>query len=773
MAQSVDLEQFGQKQPLKVTGNLSANSVYYNSNQNNARDPFTYFLQGSLNVQWYSFNIPISYSYTNQGENLDYQLPFNFNRLSLHPKYKWITGHIGDVSMTFSPYTLNGHQFTGGGVELTPKGKFKVSAMTGRLLKATPDDEDPRTVPAYKRMGYGLKAEYETERYSVGVIGFYAKDAMSSIDSVPEQKKVLPKENLVLSIEGAYKINHNLDVFVEYATSALTQDLRAQKSSGRSRNLAGLLFNNKVSTEYYSALRAGTNYAFDQSTIGITYERIEPGYQTLGSYYFNNDFENITLNGATSVIDNLLNLSFNVGYQRDDLNNKKDNATSRMVGSINATATINERLNVTGSYSNFRTFTNVKVNQFDNINDDNLLDNHLDTLDYKQLSQTAMLGVNYVLSQKENIQQSINFNYNVNDVANKQNGVVRIGDASIFHNLNTAYSVGFPKHQLNITGAVNATFNSIGREDAMTIGPTLSVNKRFLANKLNTGLSSSYNITDNTAGKITTANIRAQAAYLLLERHHINLSLIQLFRNSDYQLKTGGLSELTATLGYNYSFNLPPKFKREKKDKVFNFSYREYYFEGVHDSISPQVVLVSKKEKFRSILKIKGIKSNLRFLEEIIYETENQSDKKYKQAAIDYLKYLYDHNDFLDTYNDLAFKGLKKLYLEAVELNYRVEREYFVLLAKVNSAETPNQKDIDNLKLKEKQFVAHTYMMEQLKTINFEDILNDNPPFKLFKDQYISKVFLMLENGKSREEIQTYLEIRFADMYHEKALKGM
>jgi len=61
-------------------------------------------------------------------------------------------------------------------------------------------------------------------------------------------------------------------------------------------------------------------------------------------------------------------------------------------------------------------------------------------------------------------------------------------------------------------------------------------------------------------------------------------------------------------------------------------------------------------------------------------------------------------------------------------------------------------------------------MMEQLQTIHFDDILNDNPPFKIFKDNHISKVFAMLENGKSREEIQTYLEIQFADMYHKKAL---
>ncbi|WP_417443582.1 hypothetical protein [Joostella sp.] len=772
-AQSVDLEQFNQEKPLKVSGNIAANSVYYNSNQNNAREPFTYFLQGGINVSLYTFSMPISYSFTNQGKSLNYQLPFNFNRLSLHPKYKWVTGHIGDVNMNFSSYTLSGHQFTGGGVDLTPEGDFEISAMAGRLLKATEDTEDPRTVPAFKRMGYGIKTSYEKRKYTIGIIGFYAKDKINSIDSVPEQKRVLPKENLVLSVEGSYKITNNLDVFGTYASSAITQDLRAQEGNGGKGGLAGLLFNSKVSTEYYTAFKTGVNYKFDQSSVGVAYERIDPGYETLGAYYFNNDFENITLNAATVAFNNKVNLSFNIGYQRDDLKNQKENASSRFVGAVNASANLSERLSINGSYSNFRTYTNVKVNQFENINDDNLLDNNLDTLDYKQLSQNAMLGINYMLSKKENLQQNIAFNYNVSDVANEQNGIVRIGDASIFHNINTAYTLTFPKQQLNATAAFNATLNSIGREDATTLGPTLNVNKRFFDSKLNAGISSSYNISSNQAGSTNIANIRANAAYVLLKRHMINLSLIQLFRSNNYQPQTNGLKEFTATLGYNYSFNLPPKFKRKRKDKIFNFSYREYYFEGAHDSISTEVVAVSREDKFSAILKIKGIKENLSFLEEVIYQSENSSDKEYKQTAIAYLKYLYDHKDFLDTYNELTFKGLKKLYTEAVEMDYVVEREYFSAQAKVNSAETNSDKAIEDLHLKEKRYVAHSWMMKQLQTIHYDDILNNDPPFDTFKEKYISKVFKMLENGKSREDIQTYLEIQFADMYHKQALKEM
>ena len=116
IAQTVDLETLGKGKAFKVNGSFSSNGVFYASDQEVGREPFTYFLQGNLNIGMYQFSMPISYSYSNQGEQLNYNLPINLNRLSLHPKYKWVQGHVGNVAMTFSPYTLNAHQFTGGGV---------------------------------------------------------------------------------------------------------------------------------------------------------------------------------------------------------------------------------------------------------------------------------------------------------------------------------------------------------------------------------------------------------------------------------------------------------------------------------------------------------------------------------------------------------------------------------------------------------------------------------------------------------------------------------
>jgi hypothetical protein len=549
-AQNVDVSSVGKGRVFKVSGGVSANSVFYNSNQDVGRENFTYFLHGNLNVQSYQFTMPISYSYSNQGGTLDYELPFNFNRLSLHPKYKWIEAHIGDVAMSFSPYTLNGHQFTGVGVDLSPKGAIKISAMTGRLLKATEDTEDARTIPSFSRMGYGLKVGYSKEKYAITVIGFYAKDKLNSITAVPDEKDITPKENLVVSLDGSYKFSEGLELKAAYASTAITQDIRADKTNGKGEGIAGLLFNNRASTEYYKAFNAGLDYSFKKFSVGAAYERIDPGYETLGAYFFNNDFENITLKTSAVLFKDKLNLTFNIGYQRDDLENQKEQASTRSIGSVNASFTASKKLSITASYSNHSTFTNTKVNQFDVINDDNLLDNITDELDYKQLSQNANIAVNYVISKKEDMHQNLNVNYSLADVSNEQGGIVRIGDASTFHNINTSYTLGLPKRSMSITTVVNGTLNTIGREEATTWGPTVSIRKKFLKNRLNTGFSTSYNTSNNKSGRTSVTSLRANVSYVYEKKHNFNLSAIQMFKT----LTTTSTQDVTITFGYNYSF---------------------------------------------------------------------------------------------------------------------------------------------------------------------------------------------------------------------------
>ncbi len=769
--QSLDYDAIKNAKPFKVSGQISASGVYYTSNLNQSREPFTYFLQGVLNVSIYSFSVPVSYSFSNQGENLGYQLPFDFNRISLHPKYKWITGHIGNVNMTFSPYTLSAHQFTGAGVDLAPPGAFKISAMSGRLLKATEDNQDARTVPAFNRMGYGIKTRYEKERYSLGLIGFYAKDDINSLDSIPETKGVLPQENLVVSLEGEVKLGKSFSIQAEYATTAITKDTRAEEINTSELSPLAIFFDNRASTEYYNAIRTRFGYTISGANLGVGYERIDPGYETLGAYFFNNDFENITLDASNTFFKDKLSLALNIGYQRDDLDNLKANNTNRTVGSLNATLVVSERLNIAGSYSNFSTFTNIKPNQFDEINDGNLLDEQIEDLDYKQLSQTATLTVSYVLSNKKNSRQNLTTNYSLNDVSNEQGGIVRLGDASTFHNMNIGHTIDFSERNLNINTSINGTYNTIGREESTTWGPILSVSKRYFDKTLNTRISASYNSSNSATSNTNITNFRGAVTYILQEQHNFSLNAIQLFRNGG---NNGNLSEFTATFGYNYAFGVKkPKInfrKKQKKPKEDNDSiriqYRKYRYEGIPKEITPALLALPKKEGFAHIIKDK--KGRLTELGEQLKETEEKDKRVYKEIAINYLKSMDQYFDFAEFYNQKMYEAYLKLINEAKEIDRQIRDEFTVLSGKINSAEKKDPKDLERQKLLEKRYESHKKLLKSLLVWNLrpQDIENPKGDIKILKMRNASKVFSMYQNKKSEAHIITFIEIRLADLFH-------
>ena len=788
IAQNVNLEQVLTGKPFNLAGAVSANTVYYNSNQTGGRLPFTYFVQGALTVSSYQFAMPISYSYSNQGDNFNYQIPFKFNRLSLHPKYKWIQGHIGDVSMNFSSYTLSGHQFTGAGLELSPKGGFKLSTMYGRLLKATEDNGDPRTIPAFERNGYGAKLSYEKQKYKLGIIGFYAKDKLNSIDVIPEEKGVTPKENLVLSFEGMYKITQNLSFKAAYASSALTQDLRAT-SIDTSTGIAGSIFNNTSSTEYYNALKTSFDYTFSKSSIGLAYERIDPGYETLGAYFFNNDFENITVNATTTLFKDKVNLSFNIGYQRDDLNKQKETATSRTVGAVNANIKASEKLQITGSYSNFSTFTNLKPNQFDIINDDNLLDNERDTYDYKQLSQNANINLNYTLTKREDLNQNINFNYALADVSNEQGGIVRLGDASTFHNINAAYILAYPKSTLTISPAINATYNTIGREDALTWGPTLMISKKFFEKALSISFASSYNKTTNQNSSKSVVNFRANARYTYNKKHNFNLSAVQLFKSGNNSIQS-----LTITFGYNYSFNLV-KIKKKKKqkskihkekqvqaktkedkvsiskdktDKKIKINFKEFHFADSISKVKKAVLKIDMEDRFKEIKNIKSVSKNINQFKDALNKQQNK--KEFKKEVIKYLEYLERVNKNKKAYNRLVLKSLNKLYNEADKLTYSLQENFKSLVGNINKKENKTEEDTNLIITKEKQLKAHLWMISQLENTTITDVKNDKGLLKDFKDENIENIFRMINEKQNEEQLLNNIESKLIKFYHNKAL---
>lgn len=558
--QNIDLENIKKnvtgtiknKKPWKISGGINASSVFYTGNAGSGREPFNYFINGSVAFTMYGITVPASFSFTNRGFSYQYKLPNLPNRLSLHPRYKWITGHVGDVAMTFSPYTLSGHQFTGVGVELSPRGNWKYSLMYGQLQRAVELDTTTRgSLASYRRRGAGAKIMYEKDKFRIGASVFQAMDDVNSLRLKPDSMQIYPQKNTAVSFEIALPVAKNFVLQTEVGMSALTRDVRAPKfnDSTGSGDWLQKVFGGKASTNFYRALKSQLNYTIGSSSIGVGYERIDPGYQTLGAYYFNNDLENITANFAQSLFKGKVNLSGNIGFQRDDLKHEKTGGSQRVVSAVNINYNASEKLTTTLTYSNFQTYTNVKP-QFQYINQLTPYDN-LDTLNFRQLSQNANLNVNYIVGNDKNRPQNLNLNFGFQDSFDEQGGIISKGNASQFYNFAGSFSRTNVKKALSLVGALNLTYNTIGKNQILTWGPTVMTNKQFFSNTVKTGASLSYNISQpDTGPAIQVMSFRMNAGYVFKKKHNISLTGVGMLRTA----QQGSQHDITGTLAYNYSF---------------------------------------------------------------------------------------------------------------------------------------------------------------------------------------------------------------------------
>lgn len=545
-----DLSSIGKTNPVNYSGGISVNQIGYASNrEGNQRDPYSYFIAGNLNLDLYGWSVPLSFSFSNQ--SLSFQQPFN--QYSLHPTYKWVTAHLGWASMEFSPYTLSGHLFRGAGIELSPEGKFSAKAMWGRLNAPVQPDSALQIPAVYRRVGYGLSMSYTDEGDQLTFSLFQAGDDSSSINTTA-YTEAYPEENLVLGLSGQKQLFNRLLLKGEIARSAITRNRSLNEVAHRGIfRLFSPLMQANESTNYYTAYNAAINYQGSFYTVGLGYERIDPEYRTHGAYYFNNDLENISINSNAALLSGKINLGFNIGLQKNNLNDEKLSSMNRTVASATIAYAASDRLNFNGSYSNFQTFTNIRP-QFDLINQLTPYDN-LDTLNFTQITQNANLAVNFALQTDKERRQALSANLSYQDAADKQGGESSYAGTQ-FYNGNLGYNLSITPQSLTVSAGVNYSRNQLDTLATITQGPTLSLAKGFFQKKLRTTLSYNWNESFRAGDKLSSIqSVRAGASYTIRKLHNLSLNLVGIQRSSSTAENTNEFKEFTATLGYSFSFS--------------------------------------------------------------------------------------------------------------------------------------------------------------------------------------------------------------------------
>src|SRR4051812_8689127 len=107
---SQQLDNLSGQKPVTVSGNVDLRGIAYSASGIPARrKPFSYILSGNTNIGFYGFDIPLSFTVSEQDRSFSQP----FNQFGLSPRYKWLTLHFGYRNLSFSPYTLDGYTMLG------------------------------------------------------------------------------------------------------------------------------------------------------------------------------------------------------------------------------------------------------------------------------------------------------------------------------------------------------------------------------------------------------------------------------------------------------------------------------------------------------------------------------------------------------------------------------------------------------------------------------------------------------------------------------------
>ncbi|WP_462248836.1 PKD domain-containing protein [Ekhidna sp.] len=314
LAQDVDLEEVSKADPIKVSGSISAlNRFYFASGIEDRQENYIWTLSGRLNFSIFGVAVPLSGTLTSQ--NSDFSQPYN--RLSIKPSYKWAKAHIGYSNMTYSSYTLAGHTFLGGGVELNP-GKLRFAANYGRFATAIPLDRPTNQpfVPSFNRIGYGGKIGYGDDSNYIDFMYFSAKDQMDSWETIPDSSSVKPSENLVLGTAWKVSKFKNLTFAGEFARSAFTTDVR-DEAIGQNPLFSTFGFKTRASTAFRNAFKSSLSYRISNHTASGTYPIVLTATNAEGCSASQTQY--YTIDKPTAVIDAPDTLCLDLSYRFSEL----------------------------------------------------------------------------------------------------------------------------------------------------------------------------------------------------------------------------------------------------------------------------------------------------------------------------------------------------------------------------------------------------------------------------------------------------------------------
>jgi hypothetical protein len=546
---SQDLGSIASQKPFILNGGVQLRGIYYNaSGIANRQTPLSYILSGNLNTRIYGISIPVSFTFSEQDRS--FRQPFN--QFGLSPHYKWITVHLGYRNINFSPYTLAGYTMLGAGIELNP-GKFRFGFMYGRLNRATTIDTTTQSlVPvSFSRKAFACKIGYGTENSFIDFSVLKGKDDPASITltkTVLDSLSVLPAANTVAGVSARITIAKKIFIEGNAATSLYTRDINSPLTID-SANIPLIKTIQSIATvngtsELCTAIDGAIGIKEKAYTIKLQYRRVDPDFNSMGAYFFNNDFESYSFAPSFRLFKNKFRFNGSIGYQHDNLQRQKAATSKKIIGNALLSADFTKQVGIDVNYTNFSNNQQPQTIRF------------ADSLKIVQNTQ------NISISPRITIAHAISSHFIVlsanlmqlNDFNNyfAQNAISRNIDYKQYY-LNYTYS--YTPVQLSVFINISATEANAEGSSNNTEGATLGFNKSFLKSALLISMSGGFFTGKQNGTDDNTINASSNIMFKFLKRNSLN-ALFFYTNNKPKNISqlSPAFSELRAELAYSYSF---------------------------------------------------------------------------------------------------------------------------------------------------------------------------------------------------------------------------
>lgn len=541
-----DIEGIIKSKPFEFKGRVLAGLNYnYTSATNAQLTPFSYRLLFNSTVSIYSFDFPFGFTIIDS----QFSETTPTLRFKLNPKYKWAQLYLGSNVYNFSEFTVSGQNIDGFGISLQPKG-FEFTAFYGNIETfmlqqyTEPNGYELDFLPTYKRKAIGTKIGFSINSFNMELSGATVKDKYdeNSGDFSLLAKESKPKENFVI---GA-KISSNLTKYAKFGidvgASVITDDLTSNELTTTDEtveNLKTILpLDINESTRFGFAGSAFFKFLIAKQSFGVNYKRIEPQYRSLGLFYINDDYQNITFNTSLNLLKGKIRLNGSYGVQKNNLDNLRASTSKRNISSLNLTVQPIKPLTVLVNY------TNHSQNQ-----EAGLVDVSSSGLpELGQVTQNLVISPIYTISNKDRTQvYSVNYsNFSFDRYSDGQ----LEGTPSTNQNITANYNYNHRKNKWGFRVGANYFDSEIENNSSSRYGISLGYNKSF-SKKLRATINTRFNIRNSNNENGLINNNSGTLSYKISKKQSLNFSFYQV---NGRKIRDEKVSDLRMSLTYALNF---------------------------------------------------------------------------------------------------------------------------------------------------------------------------------------------------------------------------